>query len=242
MPKEIPIEPKSEELLNFLNESPLFKSLSLEEIRLLLPILKRYHYEAGEIVFEDGEVGDSAYIVVQGRLSLDRMGRIIKIFSKGDVFGEVVLLDKKPRTGTVKVIDKAILLQLNSSDLEDETAIPLKTSIKIYKELGRQVTSYLREKEELYREMDVLLVQDGGCAPGYNTVTAFITQFLENAGRQVFITVEGFKSLVDGKIEDFCYLINDPYLYESLEYIPGVFFAPPLRDARGAQFRTERYK
>jgi 6-phosphofructokinase len=242
MPKEISIEPKSEELLHFLNELPLFKSLSLEEIRLLLPILKKYYYEVGEIVFKDGEVGDSAYIVLEGRLSLDRMGRIIKIFSKGDIFGEVVLFDKKHRTGIVKVIDKATLLQLNSLDLEDETVIPLKTSIKIYKELGCQVISYLREREALYREMDVLLVQDGGCAPGYNTVTAFITQFLENAGRQVFITVEGFKSLVDGKIEDFCYLINDPYLYENLEYIPGVFFAPPLRDARGAQFRTERYK
>ncbi|MGD2151090.1 MAG: 6-phosphofructokinase [Desulfobacterales bacterium] len=242
MSKEIFIEPKTEKLLHFLNELPLFKSLSLEEIRCLLPILKKYHYEAGEIVFKDGDVGDNAYIVVQGRLSLDRMGRIIKIFSKGDIFGEIVLLDKKPRTGTVKVIDKSALLQLNSLDLEDETAIPLKTSLKIYKELGCQVTSYLREKEKLYQEMDVLLVQDGGCAPGYNTVTAFITQFLENAGRQVFITVEGFKSLVDGKIEDFCYLVNDPYLYESLEYIPGIFFAPPLRDARGAQFRTERYK
>ena len=242
MPKEFPIEPKSEELLHFLNELPLFKSLSLEEIRLLLPILKRYYYEADEIVFKDGEVEDSAYIVLEGRLSLDRMGRTIKVFSKGDIFGEIVLFDKKSRTGTVKVIDKAILLQLNSSDLEDETVTSLKTSIKIYRELGCQVTSYLREKEELYREMDVLLVQDGGCAPGYNAVTAFITQFLENAGYQIYIAVEGFKSLVNGKIEEYCYLINDQHLYESMEYIPGVFFAPPLRDARGAQFRTERYK
>lgn len=242
MPKEIPIEPKGEESQHFLKELPLFKLLNIEEIRLLLQILKKYQYEANEIVFKDGEVGDSAYIVVKGRLSLDRMGRIIKIFSKGDVFGEIVLLDNKPRTGTVKVIDKATLLQLNSLDLGDETAISLKTSIKIYRKLGCQVTSYLREKEELYREMDVLLVQDGGCAPGYNAVTAFITQFLENAGRQIYIAVEGFKSLVNGKIEDFCYLINDPHIYESLEYIPGVFFVPPLRDARGAQFRTERYK
>ena len=81
MPKEIPIEPKSEELLHFLNELPLFNSLSLEEIRLLLPILKRYYYEADEIVFKDGEVEDSAYIVLEGRLSLDRMGRTIKVFS-----------------------------------------------------------------------------------------------------------------------------------------------------------------
>ena len=241
MPRETPIEPNDEQLLNLIRDLPLLQSLTLKEVRSFVRILERYCYEAGEIVFEEGGIGDTAYIVEQGRLSVDRMGRIIKTLSRGDVFGEMVLLDKKPRTGTIRVLEDATLLRLNGSALEDESAIPVKASAKIYKELGCQVTSYLREKEGLYREIDVLLVQDGGCAPGYNTVTSFITEFLEDLGRQVFITAEGFKSLVSGQTEDFYRLINDPHLYESLEHVPGVFFAPPLRDARGAQFRTERY-
>ncbi len=242
MPEEIAVDPKSEDLLNFLRSLPLLKSLNQEEISLFITALRRYRYKAGEVVFKEGEIGESAYIVEQGSLSLDRMGRRIKIFSRGNVFGEIVLFDKQSRTGTVKAINDSTLLQLNRSDLDDETTIPLKTALKIYKELGRQVTSYFREEEELYREMDVLLVQDGGCAPGYNTVTAFITQFLEQAGRRIFIAAEGFKSLVSGQTEDFYCLINDQHIYKSLEHIPGVFFAPPLRDARGAQFRTERYR
>jgi 6-phosphofructokinase len=43
-----------------------------------------------------------------------------------------------------------------------------------------------------------MLLQDGGCAPGYNPVTAFITEYLENEKRRVFITKEGFISLVKG--------------------------------------------
>ena len=35
--------------------------------------------------------------------------------------------------------------------------------------------------------MDVLLVQDGGCAPGYNTITALLTEHFEKAGRSVFV-------------------------------------------------------
>jgi len=242
MPKEIPIKPNNEELLNFLKELPLFQSLSREEIRLLLPILKSYRYKSGEIVFEEGEVGDSAYIVLEGRFFLDRMGRRIKVFSKGDFFGIVALLGIEPRPGTIRTMEDSLLIKLTGSALMDETSIPLKTSIKIYKRFCCEATSYIGGKEKLYHEMDVLLVQEGGCAPGYNTVTAFITQFLEKAGRQVFITAEGFKSLVGGRTEDFYRLINDPVIYESSEHIPGVFFAPPLRDARGARFRTERYK
>jgi len=242
MPEEIPVEPNNEELINFLKELPLFKSLSLKEIRLLLPVLKSYRYEAGEIVFEEGEVGDSAYIIAEGRLSLDRMGRRIKVFSQGEPFGIIALLGIEPRTGTIKAVEDSLLLKLPGSALMDETSIPLKTSLKIYREFCREATSYLRGGEKLYQELDVLLLQDGGCAPGYNTVTAFITQFLEKAGRQIFITAEGFKSIVSGRTEDFYCLINDPVIYESSEHIPGVFFAPPLRDARGARFRTERYK
>jgi len=242
MPKEIPMETNKEQLLNLLKNLPLFKSLDIDEIRFITQILERRSYEAGEIVFEEGVIGDSAYIVEQGRVSVDRMGRIIKILSRGDVFGEMVLFDKKPRTGTIRVLEDTHLLKLNGADLEDETAIPIMTAVKIYKELGSQVTSYLRETEAVYREIDVLLVQEGGCAPGYNTVTSFITEFLETAGRQVFVTAEGFKSLVSGRTEEFYRLISNRHAYKSLEHIPGVFFAPPLRYARGAQFRTERYR
>ncbi|MBN2467518.1 MAG: 6-phosphofructokinase [Deltaproteobacteria bacterium] len=242
MTNELPVNKDDEPLTQFLQGLLLFASLSRQEIGMVVSVLKRCTYQSGEVVFEEGEVGDSAYIVEDGRFSLDRMGRRIKTFSKGDIFGEVALIDKKPRMGTVTAVESGTLLKLDGAVLEDETSISLLASIKIYKELGRQVTSYLREEEELYREMDVLLVQDGGCAPGYNPVTAFITRYLENRGRQVYVAAEGFKSLVNGHTKEFYRLIDNSDLYKTLDHIPGVFFAPPLRDARGARFRTERYK
>ncbi|MBW2034615.1 MAG: 6-phosphofructokinase [Deltaproteobacteria bacterium] len=90
--------------------------------------------------------------------------------------------------------------------------------------------------------MDVLLVQDGGCAPGYNPVTAFITYHLEGMGRCVYATCEGFKSLVNGEDSDFVRLVYDPGLLKKLDHIPGVFHAAPLSEWRGAQLRGERYR
>jgi CRP-like cAMP-binding protein len=103
MPKQIPIDPKDEALLGFLKGLPLFKSLNPDEIQMLFPVLNRYRYEAGEAVFKEGDVGDSAYIVVEGCLSLDRMGRRVKTFAKGEVYGIVVLLGIEARIYWMKL-------------------------------------------------------------------------------------------------------------------------------------------
>ncbi|MBN2061082.1 MAG: 6-phosphofructokinase [Deltaproteobacteria bacterium] len=111
--------------------------------------------------------------------------------------------------------------------------------------VGERISSLLkRSKLEAYnmlQEMDVLLIQDGGCAPGYNPVTAFVTYHLETKGRKVFATREGFKSL-EGKEGDFIRLVYDPVLFKKLDHIPGVFHAAPLSEWRGAQLRSERYR
>ncbi|MFC1824639.1 6-phosphofructokinase [Thermodesulfobacteriota bacterium] len=112
--------------------------------------------------------------------------------------------------------------------------------------VGQRISSILKktklETVRMFQDMDILLIQDGGCAPGYNPVTAFITYQLEMQGRETFATCEGFKSLVSGSDEDFVRLVYDPDLFKKLDHVPGVFHAAPLSEWRGAQLRSERYK
>jgi len=112
--------------------------------------------------------------------------------------------------------------------------------------VGQRISAKLKrielEAKRTFDAIDVLLLQDGGCAPGYNPVTAFITHHLEVIGRGVYATREGFKSLVAGKEGDFLRLVYDPKLFKKLDHIPGVFHAAPLSEWRGAQLRSERYE
>lgn len=111
--------------------------------------------------------------------------------------------------------------------------------------VGQRITQLLKstvvESQRLFNEIDVLIIQDGGCAPGYNPVTAFLTYHLEVMGREVYATKEGFKSLVE-KNDNFLRLVYDPVRYKKLDHIPGVFHAAPLSEWRGAFLRSERYK
>ncbi len=111
--------------------------------------------------------------------------------------------------------------------------------------VGQRISLLLKratlEAKRMFKEIDVLLIQDGGCAPGYNPITAFITYHLETMGRETYATLEGFKSLVD-RGDNFVRLVYDPELFKKLDHIPGVFHAAPLSEWRGAQLRSERYR
>lgn len=94
---------------------------------------------------------------------------------------------------------------------------------------------------ELFADIDVLVVQDGGCAPGYNPVTAFITAHMERFNRRCYAAHEGFKSLVSNEDADYRRIIYNREVYKQEEHVPGVLNVSSLSDASGARFRCERY-
>ena len=115
------------------------------------------------------------------------------------------------------------------------------TRVKVGQRISMLLKHTILETKRMFGEIDILILQDGGCAPGYNPVTAFLTYHLESQGREVYATREGFKSLVE-KHDNFLRLVYDPEKYKKLDHIPGVFHAAPLSEWRGAHLRSERFK
>jgi 6-phosphofructokinase 1 len=241
MPTLLPLNHDDPGLLSFLKNVGPFRRLSVQEIEALATLLSRKEYQPGEYIFKAGDMGDTIFIIEEGLCCLEVAGRTVKHMMAGDLFGEIAVIDTLPRTASVRADQRCLLLCLNPEDLDNENKFTPSSHLKLLKELARQITSYVRSGDALYQEMDCLLVQDGGCAPGYDSVTAFLTYYLEETGRQVFMAREGFKSLVSGQSKDFCCLINSRDLYSKLENMAGVIYTPPMREARGASFRTERY-
>ncbi len=68
--------------------------------------------DAGEVVFREGDEGDTCYIVRSGLARAIREhpdGRSITLshFAAGDIFGELAMFDEEPRSATVDVIEEA---------------------------------------------------------------------------------------------------------------------------------------
>ncbi len=241
MPKELPTNNEDLHLIRILKSVRTLRHLGDNELKEFISSSKRFKYEKGETIFSEGQIGTAVYICLDGMFVLEKYGHVLKVLNKGELFGEIALIDERPRTGTVKAKTDGMLLVLEKSQIEEGTTLSASTLMKIYRGFSELITSYLREGETLYDEMDVLLIQDGGCAPGYNPVTAYITEYLEKVGRKVFIAADGFRSLVSNSTSDYRCLIYDFTRFRKMEHIRGVEFAPPLRTARGADFRSERY-
>jgi len=91
--------------LQDLRKSPLFQGLSDEELKQLTDMAESVSLRAGEILIKQGELGDSAYVVINGEFEVQKQSgqSLIKIDVRnpGDVVGEMALLSRAPRNATL---------------------------------------------------------------------------------------------------------------------------------------------
>jgi NADH dehydrogenase len=62
----------------------------------------REHFEKGETIFSNGDVGDKVYFIVKGEVTVERNGATLATLRDGEVFGEAALLTKQPRNATLR--------------------------------------------------------------------------------------------------------------------------------------------
>jgi len=106
---------------NFLKHIPLFQHLSDEERGKLANVLKELTLRKGELLFSKGSKGDSLFIVKKGRIKIflsSPLGDevVLAIFSEGDFFGEMSLLDGMPRSADAMAIETTELFTLSRED------------------------------------------------------------------------------------------------------------------------------
>lgn len=90
---------------SFLEEVPLLSSLTPYERSKIADALETHKYPAGSTIIREGDVGDKFYILESGEAEATKRGtqegQALRTYKKGDYFGELALLDDKPRAATV---------------------------------------------------------------------------------------------------------------------------------------------
>lgn len=100
----------------------LFEHLGSEDRERLAQAVDVRTLEPGQILFRAGEPGESLYIVRSGEVELfirDNAGQKIPltIACANQIFGELALLDRGPRTATAMALGETVLLELDREDL-----------------------------------------------------------------------------------------------------------------------------
>jgi uncharacterized membrane protein len=111
-------------LVSLLAEVPLFHLLDAEERTALAQMMEQASYPAGYRIFQEGEPGDRMYVVCSGQVELattDKLGQklVLTTAGRGDLFGEISLLDHGARNAHATVLEDAELLVLGRAALID---------------------------------------------------------------------------------------------------------------------------
>jgi CRP/FNR family cyclic AMP-dependent transcriptional regulator len=100
----------------------IFELLHDDDRIELAKVVDSVQLQAGTILFQAGEPGESLFIVRKGSIELyikDTAGQkiVLTVAEEGQLFGELSLLDSGPRTATAVAVDEAELLVLDREDL-----------------------------------------------------------------------------------------------------------------------------
>ena len=91
-----------DEKLDLLSRVPLFARMGTRELERLGQLTDEVEIGLDRVLAEQGEIGHEFFIVLDGRLMVLDGRRPIATLGPGDFFGEIALLDGRPRTATVR--------------------------------------------------------------------------------------------------------------------------------------------
>jgi NADH dehydrogenase len=74
------------------------------------------HFEPGEIIIQQGDLGDRLYVIRKGEVEVLRDGVRVALLHAGAYFGEMALLSSEPRNATVRATRPADILAVNKGD------------------------------------------------------------------------------------------------------------------------------
>jgi voltage-gated potassium channel len=94
---------------------PLFSHLGASEIADIMRLLRAQTIEGGEILVRRGDAASSMYFITAGEVEIDLPGQRVRL-SDGTFFGEIALLRRTNRSGTVTATRKTKLLALDAKD------------------------------------------------------------------------------------------------------------------------------
>lgn len=127
-----------------LAQVPLFANLTKRDLQLLSSNCREREYPAGATLMRQGETGVGLFIITRGQVRVTRKGddgteHELRTMSRGEVLGEMSLLDDLPRSASVTAIDPTTALVLPVWDFRATLREAPDMGIKLLAVLSRRL-------------------------------------------------------------------------------------------------------
>jgi CRP/FNR family cyclic AMP-dependent transcriptional regulator len=148
-------------LTGALRSSPLFESLSADQLAKVAEIAILRRVPAGESVFREGSSGDEMYVVLEGtvRISKEIPGageEALSLLGPGSTFGEMAAIDDAPRSADAVAHGDCSLLAIRREDLDRLMFLDKDLAYALLWAFVRTLSARLRETSERLRSFFAL--------------------------------------------------------------------------------------
>ena len=78
--------------------------------------IRNQHFEPGDTIFNQGDVGDNVYVIRSGECDVGRDGRFLATLGPGEYFGEMAVMSEQSRNATVRAKTAVDVLLIPKDD------------------------------------------------------------------------------------------------------------------------------
>ena len=92
---------KADRKLQLIATVPIFARLRGRDLARVGQLVEEIDVPAGKVLIRQGETGHEFFLIVEGKVRVERDGRVLKVRGAGEFVGEIALIDEGPRSATV---------------------------------------------------------------------------------------------------------------------------------------------
>lgn len=134
----------STQSVDFLATVPLFSGLDRFELERFAEVTREKSYPRGSVILFEDDPGDSLFVVREGRVKVVLIGEdgrevILGVLGVGEYFGELSLIDDRPRSAHVIAMEDSNLLVLRREDFRKRVETSPSVAWSLLSELSRRL-------------------------------------------------------------------------------------------------------
>ena len=141
--------------IDIVKKFPLFNECTNAELIKIANTMHKVSFNAGDVVFKKGDPGDALFLIREGEVEIlapapggEDTEDVVAVLGPGELFGEMALVEREPRSATVRAKSDAKLWRIKRDYFEDLMKQDHEMALKIYKRITVIMSHRLRETTE----------------------------------------------------------------------------------------------
>ena len=130
--------------MDAVEQLPLFNHFTYKERAAMLSVSHSRQFAAGETIVAEGSVGEEFFVVVRGRVIVEKAGVEMATLGAGGHFGEMGLVESQPRSATVRATEPTRVVTLGQADVMNLMRREPNLSVKLLWSLVQVMSQRLR--------------------------------------------------------------------------------------------------